>query len=195
MGRVRTAAAKKYIEKSPSSDEDENLAEVKRSGRPKRTSNNDQSNQRAASSRPTRGTRSSAVNENQNGKNGVSSSSSASDLEEDAPVVNRKRNATNDGASPKKAKPSTSTTTKKSTENRPKKEGVSKKKKSKDEDRYEVEKILDHKIEDNVKYFLIRWKGYGSDVDSWESQYSISCPALLAKYYEKVRLFLFFTLV
>lgn len=52
---------------------------------------------------------------------------------------------------------------------------------------FQVQEILDHKFENNTKYFLIRWKGYDSSVDSWESQYNISCSALLAKYYEKVK--------
>lgn len=188
MGRVRTAAAKKYIEKTPSSgdDNDESLADVKRSSRSKKTAIKSQTTPSASKTRASRGTRSSTVNDKQNGKNGVSVSD-ASDSGDDAPILNRKRKTPNENASPKKAKPSTSTAKAKSkeAENKSKKDDSKAKKKGKEE-RYEVEEILDHKFEDNVKYFLIRWKGYDSSVDSWESQYSISCPALLAKYYEEV---------
>lgn len=45
-----------------------------------------------------------------------------------------------------------------------------------------MEEILDHKIEDGDKYYLIRWKGYGSDGDTWQEESSITCPGLLKKY-------------
>ncbi|KAI1715974.1 chromo (CHRromatin organization MOdifier) domain-containing protein [Ditylenchus destructor] len=35
---------------------------------------------------------------------------------------------------------------------------------------YEVERILDMKMVRNKRKFLIRWKGYGEDEDSWEPQ-------------------------
>lgn len=188
MGRVRTAAAKKFIEKAPSSDDDESLVNVKRSARSKRASNSSQLTPRASTSRSSRATKSSAVNDKENGKNGVPSSSS-SDSEDDAPIVNHKRKASNENASAKKAKPSTSSaaTKTKPAGNKPKNVGPSKKKKKGEEERYEVEAIRDHRVKGNVKYFLIHWKGYDSSDDSWESQYSIRCPALLAKYYEDVR--------
>lgn len=51
----------------------------------------------------------------------------------------------------------------------------------------QVEAILDHKIEDDVKYFLVRWKGYDSDVDSWEPRFALAgSKALMAKYLEEV---------
>jgi len=33
---------------------------------------------------------------------------------------------------------------------------------------FEVDKILDKKIENNKVYYLVSWKGYGLDENSWE---------------------------
>lgn len=190
----KTAAAKKYIEKTQSSDEEESLADLKRTSRSKRTSlvKNSQKNARESSSRASssRSTRNSTINDKSNEKNGASDVNSSSESEsgnKSTAVLNRKRKSSINTANEKKAKPSTSSAESKSkhTENKPKNAGPSKKKKG-GEERYEVEAILDHKFEDNLKYFLIRWKGYDKNTDSWESQYSISCPALLTKYYEEV---------
>lgn len=198
MGRVRTAAAKKYIQVEVSSDENESLANISRSSRSKKdASNKSQRSKNDTPSRSSRNTRNSVTNGKENDRNekngriGSDYSSSEAELEVDAPAVNRKRKASNEAKSTKNQKPSTSATPSKnkSTPGRPKTTSPKKIKKNKaEEERYEVEEILDHKFEDNTKYFLIRWKGYDSSVDSWERQHNISCPALLAKYYEEVGL-------
>lgn len=46
----------------------------------------------------------------------------------------------------------------------------------------QVEDIIDHKIEGRRKLYLIRWKGYGADSDTWEEEKSIFATDLLAKY-------------
>lgn len=56
----------------------------------------------------------------------------------------------------------------------------------KDED-YEVERILDVIVHrNNKREFLIRWKGYSSNVDSWEPEENLNCKDLIAKYMDKV---------
>lgn len=53
---------------------------------------------------------------------------------------------------------------------------------SEEEDKeYEVEKILNHR---NVvgRQYLIRWKGYDSDEDSWENEKNLNCAKLLNAY-------------
>lgn len=51
---------------------------------------------------------------------------------------------------------------------------------------YEVEAIVDHEIiEGRSKYYKIRWKGFGPEDDTWESEFRIHCPKLIAKYREE----------
>lgn len=47
---------------------------------------------------------------------------------------------------------------------------------------YEVEDIVDHKTEKKKKLYLVRWKNYGAESDTWEPEASLSCPELIKKY-------------
>lgn len=50
---------------------------------------------------------------------------------------------------------------------------------------YEVESIVDHKYSGKrKKLYLIRWKGYTADQDTWEPEKSLCCPELIAQYLE-----------
>lgn len=65
--------------------------------------------------------------------------------------------------------------------------GIEKKKsaetdRSAHENDYEVEKILDHKTVQTHRQYLIRWKGYDSDDDTWEKASDLKCPKLLNGY-------------
>lgn len=52
---------------------------------------------------------------------------------------------------------------------------------------YEVERILDvHMHRNNKREFLIRWKGYSSNVDSWEPEENLDCKDLIEKFMSKV---------
>lgn len=50
---------------------------------------------------------------------------------------------------------------------------------------YEVGQILDDKIVAGKTTYLIRWKGYGRDSDTWESADNLACENLLNKYWAK----------
>lgn len=55
-----------------------------------------------------------------------------------------------------------------------------------DED-YEVERILDVVVHrNNKREFLIRWKGYSSNSDSWEPEENLDCKDLIDKFMAKV---------
>lgn len=47
---------------------------------------------------------------------------------------------------------------------------------------YEVERILNHKIENNQTLFLIRWKGYDEADDLYLTESDLFCPGILNEY-------------
>lgn len=49
-------------------------------------------------------------------------------------------------------------------------------------DVYEVENILDHKFTKNQRRFLVRWKGFNSNHDTWEPEKCLNCPKILNTY-------------
>lgn len=54
-----------------------------------------------------------------------------------------------------------------------------------DEKEYEVKDVVDHKTEKGVSYYLIRWKGYGPNDDTWEEEGTLSCQELIDKFNKK----------
>lgn len=54
------------------------------------------------------------------------------------------------------------------------------------EEEYEVKDIVGHKTERGVSYFLIRWKGYTKDDDTWEPEDTLNCPDIIERYKKKV---------
>lgn len=44
---------------------------------------------------------------------------------------------------------------------------------------YEVEKIVGHRTIKGRRQFLVRWKGYGKDSDTWEQEKDLNCPKLI----------------
>lgn len=44
--------------------------------------------------------------------------------------------------------------------------------------------IYDEKMQDGVKHYLVRWKGYKMDDDTWEPEPSLNCPEIISKYNE-----------
>ncbi|CAH1638682.1 unnamed protein product [Spodoptera littoralis] len=55
-------------------------------------------------------------------------------------------------------------------------------KKNMTEEEYEVEKIVDSRRIKGKMIYLIRWKGYSADNDTWEPENTIYCPELIKKY-------------
>lgn len=47
---------------------------------------------------------------------------------------------------------------------------------------YEVEKLLKHKRSKGQQSFLVRWKGFSSEHDSWVFQKDLRCPSKLEIY-------------
>lgn len=59
--------------------------------------------------------------------------------------------------------------------------------KSPHENYYEVEKILAHKTVTAHRQYLIRWKGYDSDGDTWEKAADLECPKILNEYLSSIK--------
>lgn len=49
---------------------------------------------------------------------------------------------------------------------------------------YEVERILDHRGPISKREYLVRWKGYSSDQDSWEPASNFDSPLLIQQYHQ-----------
>ncbi|KAF5294597.1 hypothetical protein FQA39_LY13356 [Lamprigera yunnana] len=59
------------------------------------------------------------------------------------------------------------------------------KKELKDEIQYEAEEILDEKMVKGVRYYLIHWKGYDEESDTWEPESTLECEELIKKFKEQ----------
>lgn len=51
-----------------------------------------------------------------------------------------------------------------------------------DTDEYEVEKLIGHKMKNGVRFYLVRWKGYTDEDDTWERESNLNCPEILKSY-------------
>lgn len=56
--------------------------------------------------------------------------------------------------------------------------------KEKNESSFEVEKIVTHTVIKGQRKYLVRWKHYNSDDDSWVWEHDLKCPKNLKKYSE-----------
>jgi len=53
---------------------------------------------------------------------------------------------------------------------------------SEEDAQYEVERVLEEKMVRGVRHYLIRWKGYEPESDSWEPESTLNCPELIKKF-------------
>lgn len=84
---------------------------------------------------------------------------------------------------PEKPKESNKKSKTKSKSKKKKTEKVDNKKDAEEE--FEVEKIVDSKRIKGKLHYLIRWKGYSADSDTWEPSNTLSCPDLIQKFNEE----------
>ncbi|XP_021181544.1 heterochromatin protein 1 isoform X2 [Helicoverpa armigera] len=77
---------------------------------------------------------------------------------------------------------STSTTKETPKKGKAKKTKKRKSEKNTADQEYEVEKIVDSKKIKGKLHYLIRWKGYSADSDTWEPENTLSCAELINKY-------------
>lgn len=53
------------------------------------------------------------------------------------------------------------------------------------EEEYEVERILDQRVRNGIPEYLIQWKGYTSDDNSWEPTKNLNCPDKVKEFKER----------
>uniref|UniRef100_A0A1Y1K501 Chromo domain-containing protein n=1 Tax=Photinus pyralis TaxID=7054 RepID=A0A1Y1K501_PHOPY len=97
----------------------------------------------------------------------LSEEDNASDA--DAPAETKKKRGRK-SASPKKSK------------KEPPKEKEEEERSDEEEEQYEVEEIIDEKVVRGVIHYLIRWKGYDPESDTWEPENTLECPDLIKKF-------------
>ena len=51
------------------------------------------------------------------------------------------------------------------------------------EQHYEVESILDSRLRAGKLEFLVNWKGYGYEENSWVSEHDVNAPRLISQFY------------
>jgi len=51
------------------------------------------------------------------------------------------------------------------------------------EERYEIEQVINSRLNRGRLQYLVRWRGYGHEENSWITESDLDAPDLIAKYY------------
>ena len=49
-----------------------------------------------------------------------------------------------------------------------------------EEEEFQVDRILDKRVKNSKTEYLLSWKGYGPEENTWEPKANLNCPKLMA---------------